>query len=376
MKKLLLLTSALTLTLFTTACAPPAVKERFFWPPPPEEPKVEHIGVYYNSDDMKTGKFAKLSKSITGGAWDAVTRQPTALVADGHGKVYVSDPVRKTIYLIDFVEEYMSEYIITGIGQPFGIDIDSKGNLFVVDRTDGVVRVFSPKADEIYKFGKEILVDPIRIAVDEERERIYVSDRKTNQVKMFSLDGKFIKSIGHAQGARSQNDGEFNAPNGLAVDATGNLYVCDTLNARIQIFDLNGVFVRKFGSRGDSMTNFESPTEISLDSSGNMWIVDLRKGALLTYSNTSEPTLLFATYGGSFTSGAYNFRGPLDIHIDKNNRIYVPDSLERRISVWQYLDEAYLLKHPLPTNWMQRTDVLDIWNREAGNYVSEKSATK
>lgn len=360
--RILFLSMSACCLFLTTACAP--VTERFFWPPPPAQPEVEFIGVYASTEDMLTG-FSKTLYDFSGGTGQRII-QPTAVAADGHGKVYASDSEFNRVGLFDFVKKSYADYITEGLKAPFGLDLDSKGNLYVVERKGGAVKVYSPEKSLLFSFGQGELGEPIRIAVDEEHGRIYVSDLKDHQVKVFTLDGKFIQAIGGEKGVRSETDGEFNRPNDLVVDRAGNLYVCDQLNARIQIFDPSGAFVRKFGIRGDQLVNFEAPMGIAIDNSNRLWIADLRKGALLTYNNTPDPQYLFPTYGPSETLGRYNLKSPIDVFIDKNSRIYVADSLGHRISVWQILDEPYLAQHPLPADWLQRTDVLERWYRESG----------
>lgn len=374
MRKLLFPISICCLVFLTTACAPP-MKDRFFWPPPPQQPQVEFIGVYSKTADLVTG-FAKTLQDFSGESGKDAVFQPTAVVADGHGKVYVSDTTLNRIVEFDFVKGHAGDFISQGIERPFGLDIDSKGNLYVVERGSAEVSVFTPEGALLYTFGKGELSEPMRITVDEVHGRLYVSDREDHQVKVFTSDGQFLQSIGGTKGLRSGLDGQFNAPNDLEVDRDGNLYVCDQLNARIQIFDQNGAFLRKFGTRGDQIHNFEAPMGIAIDNSGRLWIVDIRKGALLTYSNTADPQFLFATLGPNETPGQYNLRSPMDVYIDKNNRIYVADGLLHRISVWQVLDDPYLSQHPLPTNWLQRTDVLDRWYRESGATPPKNTPTE
>jgi len=372
--RILLLPISLCCLFLATACAPP--RERFFWPPPTEQPMIEFIGVYTTGEDLLTG-VAKTFAGFTGGSGEGVY-QPTAVVADGHGKVYVSDSEFNKVVLFDFVKESYTEYINEGLKKPFGLALDSKGNLYVVERQGKAIAVFSPDKSLLFKFGEKELGEPIRIAVDEERGRIYVSDRKDHQVKVFSLTGQFIQSIGNKEGLRSNVDGEFNGPNDLVVDGNGNLYVCDQINSRVEIFDPSGAFLRKFGIRGDQNHTFEAPMGIALDNANNIWVADIRKGSLMTFSNTTDPKFLLATYGPSTSPGLYNMKSPMDVFIDKNNRLYVADGLAHRISVWQVLDEAYLAQHPLPADWMQRTNVIERWYKESGEKppVKQEETTK
>jgi sugar lactone lactonase YvrE len=362
MRKLFFLLSG-CLILFTSACAP-VVQERFFWPPPPDEPKVEFIGNYTGSEDIPKKGVAELARSVSGGTGEKLI-QPSGVAAGAHGKIFVSDSTSGKVFLFDFEKGSVTSLEFK-FKMPFGLAVDSKENLYVVDRGEPIVRVFSPQLDPLFSFGGKDLTEPIRIAVDEERGRIYVSDRKVHQVKVFTLSGELIQSIGGT--APGEIDGYFYRPNGLAIDRAGNLYVCDHLNARVQVFDPSGKFLRKFGTRGDLLNNFEAPMGIAFDRDNRLWIMDLRKGTLLNYDlSGEEPKFLFAVYGAAPAPQAkFNFYGGVAVAIDENNRIYVADALARRLSAWQILDKPYLTQHPLPKNWMDRTDVWDIWYRDGG----------
>ncbi len=72
----------------------------------------------------------------------------------------------------------------------------------------------------------------------------------------------------------SPRPGDFAKPTGLAVDADGNLYVCDTLNNRIEIFDADGKFVSTFGKAGDGPGYFARPKGVAIDADGHIWVAD------------------------------------------------------------------------------------------------------
>ena len=67
-------------------------------------------------------------------------------------------------------------------------------------------------------------------------------------------------------GSRGGGDGEFRAPRGMTVDSAGDVYVADTDNDRIQVFDSDGNFLRKWGSEGFGNNQFFGPRDVALDS--------------------------------------------------------------------------------------------------------------
>lgn len=77
---------------------------------------------------------------------------------------------------------------------------------------------------------------PAGLAVDSD-DNIYVTDRGNDRIQIFTSDGTFITAIGSQGG----EDGQFNRPEGVGVDPysnTGLVYVAATGNSRIQVFKL------------------------------------------------------------------------------------------------------------------------------------------
>ncbi|MCA9344127.1 hypothetical protein KC947_04240, partial [Candidatus Saccharibacteria bacterium] len=70
------------------------------------------------------------------------------------------------------------------------------------------------------------------------------------------------------------NDGRFQYPNGVTTDASGNVYVADSDNNRIQKFDSSGTFLAKWGTYGSADGEFDSPQGVTTDASGNVYVVD------------------------------------------------------------------------------------------------------
>src|SRR5262245_1852649 len=68
--------------------------------------------------------------------------------------------------------------------------------------------------------------------------------------------------------------GQFNEPYGVALDATGNVYVVDTQNHRVQEFTSTGGFIRLWGSQGNGDGQFQYPLGIAVAPNGNVYVTD------------------------------------------------------------------------------------------------------
>jgi DNA-binding beta-propeller fold protein YncE len=119
------------------------------------------------------------------------------------------------------------------------IYIDNSDNIYVTD-FNGRVQKFSHQGVFLMKFGgsgSEIgqLESPAGIVVNAAGD-IYVSDWGNNRIEKFNSQGAYITHWGSTFASPGSGPGEFNGPEGLALDAAGNLYVADHGNQRIQIF--------------------------------------------------------------------------------------------------------------------------------------------
>ena len=330
------------LTLFLGGCAAKETKTRVLWPPPPNQPKLEWIGTYWSLDQMPKTAAEKMSKSLLGGQPRHVFMRPIAIASTGNGRIFVSDTDNKQITVYDLNKRSVYPFSQTGaVRSPLGMAVDSSGRLFVVDGVGKKVLVFGPDDSPLFSIGgPEVLDHPAFIALDETRQKIYVSDARAHQIVVFDFDGNHIKSFG----GWGSEDGSFYGPQGLAVDKDGILYVADMLNARMQVFDAEGKFLRKFGERGDKQWNFEMPMGVGIDSDGNLHITDTRKKAVATYNR--EGRLLLFTGGGSSTH-LLSYALPGGVWVDGKDQIYVVDQIGRRFAIWQYLNDEYLKEHPI-----------------------------
>lgn len=130
-------------------------------------------------------------------------------------------------------------------------------------------------------------------------------------------------------GSYGSGDGQFAYPQGVAVDASGVVYVADPQNNRIQKFTSAGVFVTKWGSSGSNDGQFNYPTGIALDGSGNVYVAEVGNHRIQKF--TCSGTFL-TKWGSSGTNdGQFYLPGYAAIG---TGRIFVVDSNNHRIQVF------------------------------------------
>ncbi|MEK7216315.1 MAG: 6-bladed beta-propeller, partial [Chloroflexota bacterium] len=172
---------------------------------------------------------------------------------------------------------------------------------------------------------------PKGVAVDRSGN-VFVADSRANKVVKFDAAGRLVAQTGRL----GTGDGEFTEPWGVAVDKSGNVYVADTWNHRIQKFDDQLRFVRRWGSYGNvsgaalsSQTpiNFFGPRDVAVDGEGNLWVTDTGNKRVQKFSPDGAPLGVFGAPG----RGPGQFQEPVSLAITSTGQILVVDTWNRRV---------------------------------------------
>jgi DNA-binding beta-propeller fold protein YncE len=334
---------------------------KIVWPSPPEIARVKFMDLF-TGEKIDPGLFDKKKKKAT---WmDRMAGQqpvedmkidklPFQLIrtygvaVDSKGKIYAGDQGVGAIFIFDPQNKDHVELIGNGkqanFGLITGLAIDDTDRLFVSDAKMHRVLVFNPKHEQEGQFGAEVLVRPGGLAIDNENRFLYVADTGNDVIDVFDADTlKYLRQIGKPSHKHEQTDpGTFSLPEAVAVDADGNVYVTDTFNDRIEIFDADGNYISTFGKIGDSPADFERPKSVAVDGDGHVWVVDAGKGQVKVFSQSGRLLIYFG--GQGYYPG--QFMGPWGITIDKFNRVIVSETFPGRVQMFRYVtDEEYAVE--------------------------------
>ena len=117
--------------------------------------------------------------------------------------------------------------------------------------------------------------------------------------------------------------GQLAEPRGLANDAAGNLYVADTKNSRIQVFDANGAFVRSIGTPGSADGQLKEPCGVAVGPDGTIVVAD-------TWNHRIARFAADGTWLGAWTDPQRGFFGPRSVVLSRG-LLYVADTGNKRI---------------------------------------------
>jgi len=212
---------------------------------------------------------AKRGNDSTGLNWAvsmALKDSTTLYVADGYGHC-IKTFGRQGDLLLRFGS------FGTGQGQfkqPCGIALDHKGRLFVVDRLNHRVQVFSDTSGAfLFQFGSQgqdsgKFNSPTGIAITLKdtllgiaQDLIWVSDTKNDQIQVFDSLGNYLKTI------KQPDSLGFDTPTGICSDKWGDIYVADTKHNRIVELNPYGQRILDFGGLGDSLWQFRTPVGVA-----------------------------------------------------------------------------------------------------------------
>jgi len=239
--------------------------------------------------DGFTCTYSTCGASI-GGYGDGEFYQPDGIAIDSAGDIYVADSSNSR------VELFSSSGVFEGWagGCTSGLHCSS-------GESDGFTCTYATCGAPVAGGGNgQFNLEVYGVAVDSSGNNVYVTDFYSNRVEKFS-GGAFSGWAGECTGGSScdtaggvdhsigftctastctglasgSEDGQFDEPLGVAVDRSGNVYVTDSDNYRVEKFDSSGNFLLTWGSYGVGNGEFIYPYGVAVDSSGNnVYVVD------------------------------------------------------------------------------------------------------
>jgi hypothetical protein len=247
-----------------------------------------------------------------------------------------------------------------------GVAVDRAGNLYVADQGNNAIRKITPLgADWIVTTiagGTQGSLDgtnsaaqfysPAAIAVDSSG-KLYVSDQLNTTIRQITPAGAnwVVTTIAGMAGISGNRDGtnsgaRFSAPAGIAVDASGNIFVADEANNTVRkIMPLGTNWIvttvagggRGFTDGSNTTAQFSGPAGVAADSNGRLFVADQFNNAIRLIT-PAGPNWVVTTIAGDSISGRSDgvgtnarFSAPLNVAVDNNGVVYVADMYNNAI---------------------------------------------
>ena len=303
----------------------------------------------------------------TGAPLLAQFSSPGAVALDSSGNLYIADTVNHCIRKIS--GNTINTIAGTGgtagysgdlaaataalLSSPSGLAFDSKGNLYIADTGNNVIRKITGTLISTVAgiqgqgggYGGDLgpatsanLNQPTEIAFDS-TGNYYIADNVSNLIRRVDTSGNINTYVGGTGGTLGTAN-KLSAPNGLWLDASGALYIVDSNNARVAKYVAPSTFSNFAGTEipgfaGDGgqakSAQFNKPVGIAVDAAGNIYLTDTNNSRIRKITTDGIVTTIagsrFTGYsgdGGSATSAALSF--PRSIAIASNGTIYMADT--------------------------------------------------
>jgi len=311
---------------------------------------------------------AGVTNSTDGPGASARFNSPQGLAIDVSGNLYVADSGNSTIRKVTpagVVSTLAGKAGVTGTNDassaaaarfnvPYGVAVDTNGNIYVGDTENHTIRKISPTGAVTTLAGTPgtsgstdgtnsgaLFKYPCGVGVDGSGN-IYVADYGNDTIRQVSTNG-VVTTLAGSAGTPGSTNGTghgalFYSPLGLAVDGNGNVYVADSENAMIRRITTPAAAVTTVAGSSSapgsangagSTARFNDPCGVAVDSSGTVYVSDLGNNTIRQITPQGVVTTL-AGLAGSFgtndgTGAAARFGNPAGLAVDTNDNLYVAE---------------------------------------------------
>jgi streptogramin lyase len=269
-------------------------------------------------------------------------------VSSATGNVYVAEPTR--IQVFESNGTFLRQMGAGGVGtvtftglraiaiepghELWALDEPTQGGAYRVQVMNGEGTV-SKSATITRGTAAETLLEPGAIAVDSS-EDLWVADTGNSRVEELRLElhgNKYTPTIVRTVGGLGTATGYFTGPTGIAIDASGHVWVSDTGDDRIEEFEPTGAYMSQAGTAGDGNGQFSGPRGISTDPSGDVWVADTHNDRV----ERMAPGGAYLAQAGGAVSAAGNLSAPVAAATDSAGDAYVADAGHDRVQEFNRL---------------------------------------
>lgn len=284
-----------------------------FFPPAPDAPRVQFLGAF--SSDVELGRSTSFADFVTGrppGPGPLVKPYGLALK---EGKLYVCDTMTSAIQIFDLTRKRARYFAPRAEGRlvtPINISIDTDGTRYVADTGRNQVLIYGK--DDAYQgaIGIQDEMKPTDVAITP--DRLYVANVKGHEVRVYGkADHKLLFSIPRDP---KEPKGRLFSPTNLAVDKQGRLLVSDLGAFAVQVYDLEGKYLRTIGQQGVAPGLFARPKGVAVDREGHVYVVDASTQVVQIFDSEGKLLMYFGQAGSSNEGELYL---PAAVKVDYDN---------------------------------------------------------
>ena len=195
------------------------------------------------------------------------------------GSIYSS--LEKPFELIETAAYFPVDLGRFRFSSPIDIAIDNDKNMYITSFSNGKLVKLDPNGEGI--FTRTYSLEGKLYGIDYKSGLLAVSDFANNKVFVINTDGKVIKTIGSTGNA----EGQFNGPEGVCFGGDSSLYIVDSGNHRVQKFGLDGRFILAFGQYGEYEGQLNKPTDVAVRNE-NVYVTDTNNKRIAVFDDSGN----------------------------------------------------------------------------------------
>ena len=261
--------------------------------------------------------------------------KPRSLVCDRDDHLYVADVtgrIQKFGPDGRFERQWQMEQ--TDLGKPKGMGLDPEGRVIVVEPHYMRVNHFDGEGVLKLRWGVKgtrpgAFILPRSVAVNSRGEYFLSEYTVVDRVQRFdpAAAAGGAPVWGTAWGEPGEAPGQFNRAEGLAIGPSDEVYVADSCNHRIQVFDRTGKYLRAHGRAGSNPGDFSYPYDIRVDQDGNQFVCEFGNSRITVLDARDRVVEVLGSPG----SAPGHFANPWAVALDSRGNLYVADSQNHRV---------------------------------------------
>ena len=226
---------------------------------------------------------------------------------------------------------------LAGFNRPRGIAVDKKEQLIVAEHNSHCITVYDKDGKKAQSFGSKKCQfnSPRGVAVTNDGHILVTDDHRLQKL---TPEGRCVMSVGSSEEGRGPL--QFSYPSGISVHpTTGQIFVADQYNHRIQVINGDFFYSRSIGSKGTAPGRLDLPQDVALDGVGNVYVANNGNHCIDVFTSDGKYLRRFGSRG----SGDGHLNRPSSITIDSHNTVYVAEWYNHRISV--FTTDGVFIRH-------------------------------
>jgi len=307
------------------------------WPSSPEQARVAYVTEFSNPADLGIRpSFWNRVMGIAAGPTSQDMIRPMAVAATPDGQIiFVADPDARCVHRFDRIRSRYDCLVADSgeaLASPIGLAVTPDGKVHVTDSALDLVFVAGPRDEVLQRLELTPPPDqPTGLALSASGD-LFISSTASHSVRRYDPAGRLVREYG----GRGDGPGQLNYPTYLWLASPRELLVTDTMNFRIQRFGVDGGVLGAFGEAGDVTGSLARPKGIAMDRHGHIYVMDGGHHAMQLFDRQGQLLLAVGEQG----QGVGQFWLPSGVFVTAEDLIFVADAYNGRVQVFRYVGDG------------------------------------